>query len=860
MVKLLENDISQQQTYSFDGLSSQEAAARLARDGENVLEHKKKNSAVKIFAGQFHDVMVIILMIATVVSVILGQYTDAIPILLIVIVNAFLGFFQEWRCEKTLEKLKDMTAPGAMCYRDSKLVKIPASRVVTGDIVSLKAGDRVPCDGFVVSAKGLECNESLLTGESEPAAKTKRMVENDFSSPGCGYMCYMGTVVTKGSGVISCTATGKNTQMGKISAMLEEIEEPPTPLQKKLGELGKVLALICLGVCVLVFVAGVLRGEPLLEMIMTGITIAIAAIPEGLPATVTIALALGVRRMLRHKALVHKLRSVETLGCATVICTDKTGTLTRNRMRVTHIVTAQEGINQFDLSGENDIPRSTALQKLLECACVCSDARLSISGSKHISCNAEGDPTEAALVTAAAQMGVFADKLDIEKTDEIPFDSQSRSMTVICKDTRGTFSYKKGACDLILSECMFTYPDEEPRMLDNGQRLSIAKLCDSYCARGLRVIAFEETRDDKRIFLGFVALEDPPRKEAKSAVELCAKAGIKTVMITGDHKLTAQAIGEQTGIYKKGSLILTGAELDRMSDEELEGMVENCSIFARVTPAHKLRIVRAFRKHGHVCAMTGDGVNDAPAIKEADIGVSMGESGTEVTKQAAEMILLDDNFATLVNAVEEGRTIYHNIRKFVRYLISCNIGEVLTMLGGMVMGLPMVLLPVQILLVNLVTDSLPAVALGLEPAEDSFMHSAPRKSDESFFSGGLLWRMIIRGVFIALSTLASFTLVLKYSGSVEAARTAALCTLTVSQLIHVFECKSERKTLFSVDLLSNPFLVFSVAVSALVLFVCTYLPVLQGVFFTFALTRTQLVIALASAAVVPVLAAVFHKK
>ena len=860
MIKLLEKETAQQQADGFEGLSRQEAAARLARDGENVLEHKKKNSALKIFAGQFHDVMVIILMIATLVSVILGQYTDAIPILLIVILNAFLGFFQEWRCEKTLEKLKDMTAPAAMCYRDSKLVKIPASEVVTGDIISLTAGDRVPCDGFVLSAKGLECNESLLTGESEGVVKKRRTVENDFSSPGCGYMCYMGTVVTKGNGVINCTATGKNTQMGKISSMLEEIQDPPTPLQKKLGELGKVLAVICLGVCVLVFAAGVLRGEPILEMVMTGITIAIAAIPEGLPATVTIALALGVRRMLRQKALVHKLRSVETLGCATVICTDKTGTLTQNRMRVTHIVTAQEGINQFDLSGTADIPRSTALQKLLECACVCSDAKLNVSGGRHPVYNAQGDPTEAALVTAAAQLGVFAASLDIEKTDEIPFDSQSRSMTVICKDSQGTFSYKKGACDVILSECMFTYPDDTVRELDNGQRLSIAKLCDSYCAKGLRVIAFEQTRQDKHIFLGFAALEDPPRKEARSAVELCAKAGIKTVMITGDHKLTAKAVGEQTGIYKKGSLILTGADLDRIGDEELEKVAENCSIFARVNPVHKLRIVKAFKKHGHVCAMTGDGVNDAPAIKEADIGVSMGRSGTEVTKQAADMILLDDNFATLVNAVEEGRTIYHNIRKFVRYLISCNIGEVLTMLGGMVMGLPMVLLPVQILLVNLVTDSLPAVALGLEPPEESFMHSAPRRSDESFFSGGLLWRMIIRGVFIALSTLASFTLVLKYSGSIQAARTAALCTLTVSQLIHVFECKSERKTLFSIDLFSNPFLVFSVAVSALLVFVCIYLPVMHKVFFTFPLTRTQLVIALSCAGVVPVLASIFHKK
>ena len=882
MLDLLEKDISKPAPINSVGLSTQEAQSRLARNGENRLAQKKKNSAAKIFAGQFHDIMVLILMAATVISVLLGEYTDAIPILLIVIINAFLGFFQEYRCEKTLEKLEGMTAPSARCYRDGVLVKIPASQIVTGDVIALEAGDTVPCDGFLMSAKALACNESVLTGESAAAEKTERESETDFTSLNCGYMCYMGTIVAKGTGVMTCTATGKQTQMGKVSKMLEEIDEEQTPLQKKLGELGKVLAVICLGVCVLVFAAGVLRGEPILDMVMTGITIAIAAIPEGLPATVTIALALAVRRMLRRKALVHKLHSVETLGCATVICTDKTGTVTRNEMTVTDIMALTDNEEKYNIldsrNGSSlldaqkqqvDISHSQALQKLLECACLCSNAVIEQPKRSHKRAGmsaerftAQGDPIEAALVVAGAKCGVFADKTGAQRIDEIPFDSSSRCMTVICKDESGSvFSCKKGACDVILNDCMFRLTRSgETVMLTNAERLSVMKQCDDYAAKGLRVLAFEEIRDDKRIFLGLAAMKDPPRPEAKRAVAACAKAGIRTVMITGDHKLTAQAIAEETGIFTKGSLVFTGAELDRMSDERLDEVIENCTVFARVTPEHKLRIVRAFRRKGHICAMTGDGVNDAPAVKEADIGVSMGVSGTEVTKQAAELILLDDNFATLVNAVEEGRTIYQNIRKFVRYLISCNIGEVLTMLGGILMGLPMILLPAQILLVNLVTDSLPAVALGLEPPEKSFMTQPPRKASESFFSGGLLWRICIRGVLIGLCTLASFTLLMSMGATLEIARTGALCTLVMSQLFHVFECRSERKSLITVGIFGNPFLLFSVALSAFVLFTSIYLPAMQAVFVTKALTRTQLLVSLGMALVVPVLASIFKKR
>lgn len=887
MLELLEKRIGEAPPINSVGLSSHEARTRLAQNGENRLAQKKRNSAAKIFAGQFHDIMVIILMAATVISVLLGEYADAIPILLIVIINAFLGFFQEYRCEKTLEKLESMTAPTARCYRDGVLVKIPAAQVVTGDVVVLGSGDKVPCDGYLMKARALSCDESVLTGETVSADKRERTDETEFATLNNDYMCYMGTVVTKGTGVMKCTATGKQTQMGKVSRLLEEIDEQQTPLQKKLGELGKVLAVICLGVCVLVFIAGVLRGEPVLDMVMTGITIAIAAIPEGLPATVTIALALAVRRMLRRKALVHRLHSVETLGCATVICTDKTGTITRNEMTVTDMMTLSDKENKYkilDSKGNSRLvnaldPRQEAVEvsavpllgKLMRCGCLCSNAALKEPPVRHgrerkgsfERFAADGDPTEAALVIAAAKFGINAEELGFERVDEIPFDSRSRCMTVICKDPDGKMlSLKKGSCDVILNDCMYKFSDscDELLPLTNPERLSILKMCDDYASQGLRVLAFEEISDSKQVFLGLAAMKDPPRPEARQAVSECARAGIKTVMITGDHKLTAAAIAMETGIMQQGELVVTGAELDKMSDERLDDVIMHCSVFARVTPEHKLRIVRAFRRKGHIVAMTGDGVNDAPAVKEADIGVSMGISGTEVTKQAAELILLDDNFATLVNAVEEGRTIYRNIRKFVRYLISCNIGEVLTMLGGIIMGLPMVLLPAQLLLVNLVTDSLPAIALGLEPPEGSFMSEPPRKASDSFFSGGLMWRIIIRGVLIALCTIASFTVLLSMTGSLDIARTGAVCTLIVSQLVHVFECKSEKKTLLTVPYFSNPFLLFSAAVSAFVLLAGMYLPMLQSVLCTKALTRNQLLISLGFSFIVPVLASVFRKR
>jgi Ca2+-transporting ATPase len=844
------------------GLSSAEAEQRLATDGRNVLGGKRNKGAMKIFLGQFHDVMVMILLGATAVSVLLGQYTDAVPIIAVVVINALLGFIQEFRCEKTLEKLEAMTAPTARVYRDGVLKTLPAEMLAVGDVFVVEAGDKVPADGYIISGKMFCCDESVLTGEAEPVCKQVRADEVDFSSLNKPYMAYMGTVVTKGSALVRTTAAGKRTQMGRVSVMLESIDDELTPLQKKLAELGRTLAVICVVICFIVFVAGLLRGEPFFDMAMTGITVAIAAIPEGLPAAVTIALSLAVRKMLRRNALVHRLHSVETLGCATVICTDKTGTITQNKMKVTAV--ADGSGNVYDTMKLND-ELSDTIKELMTCGALCSNAVIKENTTSLIKAKknttryqAEGDPTECAIVLAAADFGITSYGLEYVRIDEIPFDSESRSMTVICRGTNGNVvSFKKGSPDVIINECTAVLTASGIKPFGSKEKLSAIRAGDKFAAEGLRVLAFCRIAEGNTVFLGLMGMQDHPRPETANAVRQCGRAGIRTVMITGDHKLTAAAVARQVGILKQGSLVLTGSELDGMSDERLAEVIENCSVFARVTPAHKLRIVRAFKAKGHICAMTGDGVNDAPAVKEADIGVSMGIQGTEVTKQAADMILLDDNFATLVNAVEDGRTIYSNIRKFVRYMIASNIGEVVTMFGCLLMGLPMVMLPAQILLVNLVTDSLPAVALGLEPPEKNIMEKMPRRENDSFFSGGLLWRMLIRGVLIGICTLGTFSVLLKVVTSLSAARTGALLTLVLSQLIHVFECKSEEKSLFSVPLLNNTFLLFAVTVSAAVLFAGIYVPVLAKIFSTAVPDFRCLAVSVGSAFLVPVLSGLF---
>lgn len=796
------------------GLSSAEAEKRLLAEGLNTLEEKKKRVGVRMFAGQFKDAMVMILLAAAAVSVFMGEVYDAVTIMIIVVINAVLGFAQEYRTEKTLESIKAIAAPTARAVRDGRTVTVPAERLVRGDLVLLEAGDKVPADCRITESMSLECDESVLTGESVPVAKTVSPVdENALNQTGA---VYMGTIVTKGHCSAEVFATAKNTQMGQVSGMLSEIEEEKSPLQKRLGELGRIIGAACAVICVLVSLIGIFRGNGVFDMLFVGITLAVAAIPEGLPATVTIALALAVRRIYKQKALVNKLHSVETLGCADVICTDKTGTLTANKMTVKEIFCCENksGGCRGEVKAEG-----TASKMLLICGAVCNNSD-----------GENGDPTEAALINSAKKAGVSVS--GYTRKSEIPFDSQTRFMEVTVKSSAGEeVRFLKGAGDAVLGKCGYVLCGNEVVPLSQREGKRINSALEEMSARALRTLAFayKTSSEDSFVFLGLQGMEDPLRPEIKSAVKKCRRAGIEIKMLTGDHLNTAVEIASQAGIAQKGALAYTGAELSRMSDSELEEAVKSACVFARVSPGDKLRIVKALKAQGHIVAMTGDGVNDAPAVKEAAIGVAMGKSGTDVTKEAAKLVLLDDNFATLVNAVEQGRTVYSNIRKFIRYMLSCNIGEVFTMLFAMIFGLPVPLLPIQLLLINLVTDGLPAIALGLEPPDSSIMDIPPRSGNESVFAGGMLFRIIIRGLLIGIASTVSFALT-NASCGIDAARTAAMITLSVSQLIFVFECKNERKGILRAEYGNNPKLIGAVLISLAATFATVYFAPLAEVF------------------------------
>lgn len=871
------------------GLTSEEAQRRRSTSGSNTLAEPPRSHPIRIFFTQFRDVMVMILLAATAVSAILGEYADALTIAVIVLLNALLGFVQEYRTEKTLLALREMTAPTAHVWRDGKLQILPAEQLVCGDRIHLEAGDLVPADALILTGANICAVEAILTGESGAVTKsphdTARHPAPD-NAIGRADVLYAGTSVSRGAADCDVLAIGKSTQMGQISQMLTETADNQTPLQKRLAELGKVVAAICVAVCILVAGAGILRGEPVFEMLMTGITIAIAAIPEGLPATVTIALALAVRRMLRRGALVNRLHAVETLGCTSVICSDKTGTITENKMTVQKMLAGTDFLSisgtgwqiagEVTCSGSVCNPRALPdLLPLLRCAVLCNHAKIS-ENTKHSSSqrgrssssdewDVVGDPTEIALLVAAAKCSVTADAMTrFCMVHEIPFESETRSMTVFCRadQSPALTAYRKGAVDVILGACAFCREHGHIVPMTPDRRAAIVQTAERWSGEALRVLAFAEKDvsatsaepDRDMVFLGLTGMLDPPRPQAKQAIADCVRAGIRVVMLTGDHVKTASAVAQLAGI-PNGSHAMTGAELDAMSDTELSQVLENYGVFARVTPAHKLRLVRAYRAKGRIVTMTGDGVNDAPAVKEADIGVAMGKNGTDVTRQAADVVLLDDRFDTLAAAVEQGRTVYANIRKFVRYLLACNIGEVLTMFLGILMGLPMVLLPTQILLVNLATDGLPAIALGLEPPSRGIMRKPPRAADESFFANGLLSRIVFRGVFIALSTLGSFTTVLRLTGGdLSAARTGALVTLICSQLIHVFECKTEEGTLFSVPYFSNGKLISAVMISVLVTVAALFFPPMQTVFATCPLHRTPLLTALGFSFAVPIAA------
>ncbi|QIZ67272.1 cation-translocating P-type ATPase [Geobacillus subterraneus] len=839
------------------GLTAAEAEKRLRQFGYNELAEGKKESAIVVFFRQFQDFMVLVLLLATVISAFLGEYVDAVAIVVIVIMNAILGFIQERRAEKSLAALKRLSAPQAVVLRGGEWVKVPTRELVVGDVVRLASGDRVGADIRLIEAAGLEIEESALTGESVPVAKSAAPLHTAQASLGDLHnMAFMGTLVTRGNGVGIVIATGMKTAMGQIATMLEEADAGATPLQRRLEQLGKILLVVALALTAAVVAVGVIQGHDLYEMFLAGVSLAVAAIPEGLPAIVTVVLALGVQRMIKRNAIVRKLPAVETLGCASVICSDKTGTMTENMMTVTQVwaggrTFAVSGVGletdgEFSERGRTVDPnRVPQLARLLTMGVLCNSSELKEeNGRRYV----DGDPTEGALLVAAAKAGLAKGMLLREYTieQEFPFDSERKMMTVIVRDRNGRrFVVTKGAPDVLLERADRLEWNGREQALTPAWKEAVEKAVHQMAASALRTIAVayrpladnekiksEEEAETQLIFLGVAGMIDPPRPEVKEAVARCKEAGMKTVMITGDHVVTAAAIAKQLGILPPGGKVMDGAALSKLSVDELERVVDEIYVFARVAPEHKLKIVNALKRRGHIVAMTGDGVNDAPALKAADIGVAMGRSGTDVAKEAASLVLLDDNFATIEAAIEEGRNIYENIRKFIRYLLASNVGEILVMLFAMLLALPLPLVPIQILWVNLVTDGLPAMALGLDRPEENVMKRPPRRPDEGVFARGLGWKIVSRGVLIGLVTLAAFMTAYERSGDdLVYGQTAAFATLVLAQLIHVFDCRCER-SIFDRNPLGNGYLVAAVVVSLLLLLVVIYYPPLAAVFHT----------------------------
>ena len=790
-------------TDAEEGLNSEEAAARLAEFGENKLEEKKKKSLARRFFEQFKDVMIIILILAAVISFVVAcvegdpmEFIEPALILLIVILNAVLGLVQESKAEKALDALKNMSAPHAKVIRNGHESIVASTQVVPGDIIKLEAGDFVPADARLIVSANLKSEESALTGESVPADKDADALVKEDAPLGDRDNCiFSGCSVTSGTATAVVTGTGMNTQMGRIAGLLAGEKETKTPLQKKLSKLGKYLGIVALAACVVVFIVGLIAGIDVMEMFMTAVSLAVSAIPEGLPAIVTVVLSLGVTRMVKKNAIIRRLPAVETLGSASVICSDKTGTLTQNRMTI--VKTYVDGEGESDFAADSCSEKAKYMIKL---GALCCNGSIDFTGGKEVHI---GDPTETAIIMAAHKLGMEKDVLfdSYPREEELPFDSVRKLMTTINNMDGKHFVIVKGAFDELEKRCA------------SGDTAVARKVNEEMSSNALRVLAFAYKQVDEipqeltsegvesgLTFLGLVGMIDPPREEVKDAVAVCRQAGIKPVMITGDHVVTASAIAAQLGILQEGDRAITGAELDKMSEEELDEQVEHIAVYARVSPENKIRIVKAWQKKGRVVSMTGDGVNDAPALKAADIGCAMGITGTDVAKSAADMTLTDDNFATIVDAVKEGRGIYDNIKKVVGFLLGTNISEIIVVFLAMIIWRRAPFISIQLLWINLITDSLPAIALGMEGTEKDIMNRPPRPKSEGLFAHGYWLRIIVQGCMFAALTLGAYFIGEHAGGSTQAGSTLAFMTLALSQTIHAYNMRSER-SLFS----SNPF-------------------------------------------------------
>jgi len=852
------------------GLAGAEASRRLALHGPNEVRSARRVSPWSLLLDQFRNVLVLILLAATVLSAALGHGVEAVAITVIVLFAVVLGFVQEYRAERAMEALREMAAPAATVLRDGDEVDLPAREVVPGDVVLLRAGDRVPADARIVEAVGLRTEEAALTGESLPVDKDPApLPDPELAVADRRDMVYAGTTVAHGRGRAAVVATGMQTEFGRIAGMLESVEVSRTPLQESIDHVGRVLARAALVLVSLIVALGLLRGQPFVEMLVFGVALAVAVVPEALPAVVTISLALGVKRMVKRNVLVRRLPAVETLGSTSVICSDKTGTMTRDEMTVRRI---HAGGEAWEVSGAGYEPRgefsragapaevSPALRDLLRAAALCSDAVLTgdAAGGRAI----RGDPTEAALVVAAAKAGLSRADLDAEwpRVGEAPFSSETRRMTTVHRAAGTTVAFSKGAPEVVLDACSRVRTAEGDTPLDEAARREALDAAGRMAGAAMRVLAVSEkagasTPEEagrEMTLLGLVGMIDPPRPEAKAAVAECGDAGIRVVMMTGDHPATARAVARELGVLGSGREV-TGLELDSMSDEELVAEVEDFEVYARVSPAHKLRVVTALQARGHVTAMTGDGVNDAPTLKKADIGIAMGIAGTDVTREAAAMTLLDDDFASIVAAVEEGRGIFSNIKKYLMYLLSSNIGEIGLVATATLAGYPLPLTAVQILYVNLATDGLPALALAVDPPEEDLMRRPPRDARTGIFTRPVVVLMVAGGVWSALVNLGVFAWALRSGRPLREAMAMTFVSLVLIQFFKAYNFRSDRHTALRRPF-ANRWLNLAVAWELALLALVVYLPALHAPFSTFALHPADWGVAiLAALSVSPVL-------
>ena len=844
------------------GLSSEEVNLRIEKYGTNELKEEKKKGFLSKIIAQFSDFLVLILIAAAIVSFVVGEEKDAIVILSIVIVNAFLGIYQEGKAEKSLDALKKMSSPNAKVIRNEKVYEVPSSNLVPGDIVLLDAGDIIPADLRLVESSNLKIEEASLTGESLPVEKSANINITDETSLGDRVnMAYMSTIITYGRGKGVVVGTGHDTEIGNIATMIQSFDDEVTPLQKQLNQLGKVLGLATIFICIAVFGIGLLQKRPVLDMFMVSISLAVAAIPEGLPAIVTIVLAIGMNKMVKKNAIVKRLLAVETLGSTTFICSDKTGTLTQNEMTVVKVYTDGKIVDitggGYDPSGEFKIGDKTIdhkdigdLQTLLSMAALANDAELEKTDTAY---KVIGDPTEGSLVTLAGKGGILKSHINKEypRIEEIPFDSDRKMMTTFHKNyiPNKIVSFTKGAPDIIINRCSKISMDGEVKEFTKNLKDDVLKINSDFSKTALRVLSFAykeydslpqnispELNEADMTFVGLVGMIDPARPEAREAIRHCKEAGIQTVMITGDYKETAFAIAKELGMVESMDQAMMGDELNNISDEELKEVVTKIKVYARVSPEHKVRIISALKANGEITSMTGDGVNDALALKRSDIGVAMGITGTDVAKNTADLILTGDNFTSIVSAVEEGRIIYSNIKKFVFFLLSCNIGEILLVLMSILLNLPVPLLPIQLLWLNLVTDSFPALALGVEKGEPDIMKINPRKPNEPILDKIMLKKIAFQSIAIAAASLLAFRWGLNhYPNDITKARTITFTTLILAELLRAYSSRSQKHTIFKLGLFTNKNLVYSTIFSFCLMLMVLYIPFLQPIFKTFSL-------------------------